>query len=71
MTNDTVSTTWQPHKLGQELGKLSDKDKVKLLLKTINDNNGVETLEAASTISFCTGYLGALLVMHNLYDWEG
>ncbi len=70
--NDTVSTTWQQqHKLGQELGKLSDKDKVKLLIKTINDNNGVETLKATSMIAFCTGYLGAMLVMHNLYDWEG
>lgn len=69
MANDTV---WQEqYKLGQELGKMSDKDSIKLLLKTISDNNGIESLESVSMISFCLGYLGSLLVMHNLYDWEG
>ena len=58
--------------LSQKLTSLpTDKDKIKLLLRTMSENNRLDdSTESLGLIAFAIGYLGSLLVKHGLYDWE-
>lgn len=69
-TNTTSTGLEQQSTLSRELRNLSDKSKVKLLLKTMEDNNLQESPQSRGMIGFCLGYLGGLLVVHDLNDWD-
>ena len=48
----------------------TDKDKVKLLLKTLEGEGNNGTLESFGLRMFAIGYFGSLLTKHGLNDWE-
>jgi len=49
----------------------TDKAKVKLLLKAISDAALLDdSHQRIGIISYATGYLGSILVMHDLNDWK-
>ena len=60
------------HELSKELKELqTDKERIKLLLNTINNcNNNVNGIHG-EMIAFSVGYMNSLLVPHGLSDFSG
>ncbi len=57
--------------LADKLAKFTtDKERVKLLLKTLHKYGTGNDLNSLGIRSFCVGYLGSLLIQYGLNDFE-